>query len=337
MADRNHPPRPRSRRLSRGAAGVATLALASLLASSCQYTPLEGANCRLTPVNSAWRADVTQLDPHPSSSTWLTTGISSTTGIHADFGEGTWDGFPIGIPYNVVDSSTPRRTVTWDQFGSQSDQVQYPIPDNPKIEGDPAGDGDRHILMQDKDTCQIWELYAAHKEGSTWFAGSGVTWDPTSNAMRHAGWTSADAAGLGLLPGLVRWEELDSGVIRHAIRITMPNTRNQYVWPASHQAGVNNASYPPMGAWLRLKAEVDPNAYDPYIRPIIVALKTYGAIVADNGGPFFISGAPDERFDNDKLAKLSAIKRDKWEYVNTNTPGHVLQVAPNSYEASTAS
>jgi hypothetical protein len=271
-----------------------------------------------------------------SSNTWIST-LGSTRGVHPDFGT-VWDGAPNGIPYTVVDSSTPRGRIAFDYPDSDT-TVQYPLPADPNIEGGASGTGDRHILMVDKDACRLYELWDAHPSPSGWTAGSGATWDMTSNAMRTDGNTSADAAGLQILPGLVRWEELDAAqkndtAINHAIRITFPTLQIGYKWPASHEAASSTStSYPHLGDWLRLKSTVDPMAFDPYIRPIVRALQTYGAIIADNGSAFYISGAPDPRFDDSKLSLLSGVKGSMFEFIDIAHPTPI-KVANNSYQTS---
>ncbi len=331
------PREPARRRLLRSAPLIAAVATVSLVATSCsEFVGIPGVNCTLTPANSFWRANVTQAPTHTSSSTWINS-LGSTRGAKADFGSGLWEGGPIGIPYDVVAGSAPKRTITFD-YDEDSDHVGYPIPNPPTVEGGMASDGDRHVLMVDKDNCRLYETYSTYPDANnSWTsgitAGSGATWDMTSNAMRTATWTSADAAGLPILPGLVRYDEVASGKVLHAIRMTVPTTHRSYVWPASHQAGsTNSTSFPPMGAWLRVKANVDINRFDPYIRPIIVALKTYGAVIADNGSSFYFSGVPDERWDNDKLQLMNVLKGADFEFINASS----LQVAPNSYQATTA-
>lgn len=309
--------------------------LAVLLSSSCAiYQPLPGApRCPVTPSDAFWRARVANVPVHPSSSTWIAS-IGSTRSLKADFGSGLWNGGPIGIPYNIVPGDQPKVSVSF-EYAGESDPGGYPIPPNPHIEGGPNSTGDRHILMVDKDNCRLYELYAAYPNGDgTWRAGSGAIWDMRSNAMRPAGWTSADAAGLQILPGLVRYDEVEAGQVLHAIRITVPTTHRSYVWPASHHAGsTSSTAYPPMGAWLRLKSSVNPDNYDPYVRPIIIALKTYGAVIADNGSAFYLSGVPDDRWDNDKLRALAAIKGSDFEFIDASS----LRVQPGSYAATTAS
>jgi hypothetical protein len=222
-----------------------------------------------------------------------------------------------GIPYQVVTAATPRSTVTF-EYDDESDHVGYPIPSNPLIEGGGGTTGDRHILMVDKDACRLYELFAAEKVGSTWTAGSGATWDLTSNALRPDGWTSADAAGLPILPGLVRYDEVAAGVIRHALRFTTNQTRKAYIYPARHYASSSTStSLPPMGLRVRLKASYDISGLSPHARVIAQALKTYGMILADNGSPWYISGMSDPRIDDDVMHELDDITGRDLEVVDT--------------------
>jgi hypothetical protein len=300
-----------------------------VVVTACQVpVALPGApSCPVTPANSYWHAKVSQLPVNKSSATFLATEGAGSP-LHADFGSGTWDGGPIGIPYTTVSGTQAKVKITFDGSPGESDPGPYPVPANAPIEGGSAATGDRHVIVVDKDACQLYEMWNARpqKDGS-WKAGSGATWNLTSNAMRPATWTSADAAGLPILPGLVRYEEVAAGYVGHAIRMTVPVTRTSYIWPARHQAGSTaSSSAPPMGAWLRLKASVDPNAYPASVRPIIVALQTFGAIVADNGSAFYISGVPDSRWNNDDLHALGAITGNDFDVLNTSS----LPVDPNS-------
>lgn len=327
------PARDRRPVTAKAASATAVLSVLALFATGCAapFTPIPGvASCNITPANAFWRADVRSLPVHPLSATYINT-AGATAGLKADFGSGLWNGGRIGIPYDVVPGSQPKVTVTFD-YDEDSDHVGYPIPAAPSVEGG----GDHHILMVDKDNCRLYELFDARPGPNGWAsgveAGSGATWDMRSNAMRPDGFTSADAAGLQILPGLVRYEEVLAGRVQHAIRMTVPGTQDSYVWPASHRAATAGTSAMPMGTWLRLKASVNELNFDPAVRPIIVALKTYGGVIADNGAPFYMTGVPDERWDNDKLATLGAIKGSDFEVVNASS----LQVAADSYQATTA-
>jgi len=277
------------------------------------------------PADSFWHADVSGLATHPQSATWVAT-IGAGKGVHADFGSGLWDGGPIGIPWTSVGAFQPKVPVGFD-YADESDPGPYPLPADVPIEGGPDGDGDRHALVVDTAACRLYELYDAHRSGPGWHAGSGATWDLRSNALRPAGWTSADAAGLAILPGLVRYDEVASGRIDHAIRFTAPVTRRDYVWPARHQAGSTaNGAAPPMGAWFRLKSSIDPGRFTGAARVIVEAMQRHGVILADNGSSWYLSGAPDERWDNDNLHDLDVLRGSDFEAVDSG----VLQVSPDS-------
>jgi hypothetical protein len=312
--------------------GVGVVAL--LFAVSACEVPLPGApNCPITPNNSYWHANVSALPVSSHTADYIAT-EGGASPLHADFGSGTWDGGPIGIPYTTVPGTQAKVKVTF-SIADESDPGPYPIPANAPIEGGSASTGDRHVIVVDSGHCQLYEMWDSHlqRDGS-WKAGSGATWSLTSDSMRPAGWTSADAAGLPILPGLVRYEEAAAGHIDHAIRITVPITQESWIWPARHEAGSTTATTaPPMGTWLRLKSSVDPTAFPADVRPIFVALQTYGAIVADNGSAWYLSGVPDSRWNNDLLHGLGAIKGSDFEAVDTSA----IMVAPNSGEATTAS
>jgi hypothetical protein len=236
--------------------------------------------------------------------------IGLDRGLHMDFG--SYAGY--GIPYDVVTSTTPRSTVTFD-YADESDEVGYPIPTNPSIEGG----SDHHILMVDKDACRLYELFDARKVNGLWAAGSGATWDLRSNALRPAGWTSADAAGLPILPGLVRYDEVVAGGIQHALRFTASQTRRAYIYPARHFASSSTStSLPPMGLRVRLKASYNTAGLSPQARVIAEALKRYGMILADNGSPWYITGASDPSFNDDVLHELDVITGRDLEVVDTS-------------------
>ena len=235
--------------------------------------------------------------------------IGLDRGLHMDFG--SYAGY--GIPYQVVTSSTPRSTVTFD-YDEDSDHVPYPIPANPVIEGG----SDHHILLVDKDACRLYELFDARLVNGAWQAGSGATWDLRSNALRPAGFTSADAAGLPILPGLVRYDEVLAGRIAHALRFTTNVTRQAYIYPARHYASSQTSTaLPPMGLRVRLKATFDTSGLSPQARVIADALKHYGMILADNGSPWYVTGASDPRFDDDVMHELDAITGRDLEVVDT--------------------
>jgi hypothetical protein len=256
-----------------------------------------------------WNARVDHLPVRGDSATLLAS-IGATRTFHMDFG--SYAGY--GIPYQVVDGSTPRRPVAFD-YADESDPGPYPIPDVPLVEGG----SDRHLLAVDREGCRLYELFAV-RQGSdgAWRAGSGAQWDLGSNALRPAGWTSADAAGLPILPGLVRYDEVDAGAIHHALRFTAPQTRRAYVYPARHFASSStSASLPPMGLRVRLRAEADLAGLSPHARTIALALQRYGMILADNGSPWYVSGMSDPRFDDDVLHELDRFRGSDLEAVET--------------------
>jgi hypothetical protein len=286
------------------AATTLTLHLPLILKNSSGSTPSgpapQIAGCNVFPADNIWNTPINTVPVHPNSAAYINT-IGYNTSLHADFGSDIWAGFPIGIPYIDVPGTQTRVNVHF-TYDDESDAGPYPIPPNPPIEGDPNGSGDRHILIVDRDNCVLYELFAAHLENDGWYAGSGAIFNLNSHALRPDGWTSADAAGLPILPGLVRYDEVAAGVIRHAIRFTAPQTHDSYVWPARHEASdLIGSQYPPMGQRFRLKANFDISGFDEDMQVILQAMKTYGIILADNGSSWYISGAPDERWDNDLL------------------------------------
>jgi hypothetical protein len=244
--------------------------------------------------------------------------IGADEPLHPDFGSGLWDGGPIGIPYVEADSDTPRRTVEF-YYPDESDPGPYPIPPDPPIEGGAQSDGDRHILILELEACRLYELYDAHVADGASEAGSGVVFDLRSNDLRPSGWTSADAAGLPILPGLVRFDEVASGEIRHALRFTAPRTQRAFIWPARHFASDDaDPALPPMGQRFRLRADFDLSPFPPAVRTILRALQVYGMMLADNGSPWFLSGAPDERWDNDVLHALAQVHGRDFEAVDVS-------------------
>ena len=276
------------------------------------------AGCQVFPDDNIWNLPVDNL-PLDALSTTYVNAIGASTNVHADFGEGFYpqdSTSPIGIPYMVVPGSTAKVGVTF-EYDDESDAGPYPIPAEPLIEGGPDSDGDRHILLVDEDTCTLYELYAAYQDpdDDSWSAGSGAIWDLNSNALRPDTWTSADAAGLPILPGLVRYEEVAAGEINHALRFTAEPTQGSYIWPARHEASSSGLPYPPLGQRFRLKASFDIAGYSPPIQVILRAMKKYGIILADNGSDWFISGAPHEQWDNDMLHELDDVEGADFEAV----------------------
>jgi hypothetical protein len=242
--------------------------------------------------------------------------------LHPDFGSGNWDGGPIGIPFDVVSSATPKSKVRF-QYADESDKVRYPIPKNVHIEGGAKSTGDRHALLVDKSACRLYELYDLHHTARGWTAGSGATWSLGSDKLRPAGWTSADAAGLPIFPGLVRYDEVASGHIDHALRFTVSRSQRAYLHPATHWASSStDANLPPMGLRFRLKASFDVSGYTGESRVVLNALKKYGMIVADNGSNWFISGAVDTRWDDTDLNQLKTVPGNAFEVVDTGESLH---------------
>ncbi|MFI7586169.1 hypothetical protein ACIB24_03745 [Spongisporangium articulatum] len=302
-----------------------TLAAAALAAGTLTAAaPAEASSgCKL-PSSSIFRQDVSKL-PVRSTVGWQ---LSPNSAFHPDFGSGTWEGRPFGIPVTKVTSSTPGRTVTFD-YASESDRGTYPIPSNVRIEGGKNGDGDRHALLLNTSTCHLAELYYLRPNGSRWLAGSGAKWDVHSNAMRPKGWTSADAAGLPIEPLLVSYADVARGDVQHAIRITMPSTSRSYVWPASHQAGKSGVAGPPMGAYFRLKASVSTRGLGRQATVIAKAMKKYGVVLADNGSAWYLSGTQDGRWDNDDLGTLKRLHGSDFEAVDVSS----LKKSSTSYAA----
>lgn len=286
------------------------------------------AGCPTLPADNIWNARVDRLPVHPLSASYLAS-IGTSRGLHPDFGT-VWNGAPNGIPFTSVAGTQTRVPVSF-TYDDESDAGPYPIPSDAPIEGGPNGDGDRHVLVVDRDACVLYELFDAHPQADgSWSAGSGAVFDLNSNVLRPSGWTSADAAGLPILPGLVRYDEVSAGSIAHALRFTASVTQRAFVWPARHFASSNTStSVPPMGIRVRLKSSVDIAHFSPANQVILRALQTYGMILADNGSSLFISGAPDPRWDDDDLSNLRQIVGANLEVVDASS----LQVDPNSGQA----
>jgi hypothetical protein len=287
------------------------------------------------PPNNIWNTPVDTLPVDAHSDDYIAA-IAADTGLHPDFGSGLWDGGPIGIPFTLVSGDQTPADISF-YYPDESDHATYPIPDDAQIEGGADSDGDRHILLIEQDNCILYEIYDAYPQGSgSWEAGSGAVWDLNSNDLRPDEWTSADAAGLPILPGLVRYDEVQAGAITHALRFTASNIRSDYIWPARHRAecgehSEDDLSVPPYGQRFRLKALFDVSDYSPEVQVILNALKTYGLILADCGSDWYISGVPDERWNNDVLVEeLETVTGDNFEAVDVSS----LMVDPDSGEAS---
>jgi hypothetical protein len=284
-------------------------------AAGADTVPLPGApDCPIFPASNPWNQRVERL-PVAKNSAAVVAAVGADERMHADFGSGLWQGRPIGIPITVVPGSQALTRVTFD-YADESDRGPYPIPANVRIEGG----SDRHALIVDRDRCRLYELYALDRRGGRWHAGSGAIWSLRSNKLRPAGWTSADAAGLPILPGLARYDEVARGRIEHALRFTVKRSRRAYVYPARHFASdETDPSLPPMGLRFRLKSSYRIAGFPRQARIVLMALKRYGMIVADNGSSWYVSGAPDPRWSNDDLHALHRVPGSAFEVVDTSS------------------
>jgi len=304
--------------------GLALLAPSATVASYSPTHPLPGAPaCPVFPADNPWNQRVDQL-PVAKNSAAVIARIGLNDPVHPDFGSGLYNGSPIGIPYVVVSKHTRRVPVSF-QYASESDGHLYPLPKGVPIEGGPRSTGDRHVIVVDRDSCRDYELFAAypHLGGVRWSAGSGAIFNLRSDHLRPAGFTSADAAGLPILPGLALYNEVAHGAIDHALRFTAPCTANRFVYPARHEASTcSGSSLPAMGLRVRLKRGVKISGLPYQARVVAQALKRYGMILADNGSPWFISGAPDRHWNNDALHLLDRLSGRDFQVVNTSSLPH---------------
>jgi hypothetical protein len=300
----------------RTAATVASALLALVCAGgAAQALRLPSApRCPVFPRSNPWNQRVDRL-PVAKSSAAIIASIGSATGLHADFGSGLWEGSPIGIPFDVVTRRTPRSHVSF-EYSDESDHVGYPITRHVHIEGG----SDHHALLLDRSACRLYELGGLERRNGRWHAWAGATWSLSSNRVRPGGWTSADAAGLPIFPGLARYDEVRRGVIDHALRFTVERTRRAYVYPARHYASaLTDPSLPPMGLRVRLKASFDVRPFPRQARIVLLALKRYGMLVADNGSDWYVSGAPNRGWSNDQLHTLGRVRGSNFEVVDTST------------------
>ena len=303
---------------SAAGAAVTTIDRPATVGETADRIPAKGpivGGCSVFPADNPWNQDISQAQVVPNSGTIIAT-IQGNGGtrLHPDFGENP--GY--GIPFVVVPGDQALVPITYTAYGDESDPGPFPIPADAPVEGGNASTGDRHVLVVRADTCDLFELYRAFRSTNGWRADSGARFDLRSNALRPLGWTSADAAGLPILPGLVRYEEVAAGEIKHAIRVTFSETRRGYVLPATHFASDNDsANLPPMGARLRLKASFDTSQLTGQARVIAVAMQRYGLIVADNGSNWFFQGAPNPGWNDDDLGQLKAISGSNFEVVDT--------------------
>jgi hypothetical protein len=275
--------------------------------------------CPVFPATSPWNQRVDKLQAAPNSAR-VVAAIGAGDTMHADFGSGLWEGRPIGIPITVVRGTQAKKRIAF-EYADESDKGPYPIPANVAIEGGRGADGDRHALIVDRDRCKLYELFALYPtSGGGWRAGSGAIFDLRSNKLRPAGWTSADAAGLPILPGLARWEDVAKGRFDHALRFTVEDTRRAYVWPARHFASdKTDPDLPPMGARFRLKKSYPIAGFPRQARIVLQALKEYGMILADNGSNWYVSGAPHPRWSNAELHTLHRVPGSAFELVDASS------------------
>ncbi len=286
--------------------------------------PFEKIPCPVFPADNVWNTPIDKMPLDPNSKLYVST-IGADQPLHNDFLGQLYRGASIGIPYMIVPGDQAKIKVEF-QYKSESDPGPYPIPESAMIE---AG-SDAHVLLVDRDSCKLYELFGARKKGDKWTAGSGAIFNLKSNELRRNDWTSADAAGLPILPGLVRYDEVAAGEIAHAIRFTAPTTRDEFVWPGRHQASNHSQErYPPMGQRFRLKASFEISGFSREAKVILRAFKKYGIILADNGSPWYITGTPDSRWNDDHIAEIKKLHGSDFEAVDESS----LMVSKNSGQA----
>ena len=331
-------PRARSdrRRLVAPALALACVLAAALLiafapaARAATYGDGAAIPFLLLQADNPWNTPVDALPLDPNSADFIAH-MDPGTGLHPDFGT-VWNGAPIGIPYTVVPGTQPKVPISF-SYADESDPGPYPIPPSAPIEGGAGADGDRHVLVLDADNQRLYEVYDAHPQADgSWKAGSGAVFDLASNALRPDGWTSADAAGLPILPGLARHDEIvGEGVLDHALRFTVAHTQRAYVYPATHFASSStDPDLPPMGLRVRLRADFDVGGFPPVVQTILRGLKKYGMMVADNGSDWYVGGAPDARWDDDALRAVREVTGADFEVVDSRAllPGAFYVTIP---------
>jgi hypothetical protein len=299
--------------------GTTTTTLPSTTTTTAPVQQPLGVNAAITfhlfPADNPWNTDISAYPVHPLSSQYVQS-IGGSGHLHPDFGT-VWNGAPNGIPYIVVPGDQPKAPISF-YYADESDPGPYPIPPDAPIQGGVEAGGDRHVLILDADNRLLYEIFDAHQTGGHWEAGSGAIFDLNSNALRPDYWTSADAAGLPILPGLVRYDEVASGEITHALRFTVEQTQRAFIHPATHFASDStNPNLAPMGLRLRLKASYDISRFPGEVQVILRALKKYGMIVADNGTSWYVNGAPDPRWNDDRLHTLQQVPAGAFEAVYT--------------------
>ena len=304
---------------------VTVSAVAGPASPTVAQRPVTGTSCSAFPSDNWWRADVSGLPVHARSRQWLSH-MSTDRDLHPDFGPSYGEGPDYGIPVTVVKPSHPRVRVRFD-YAAESDRVRYPLGRDTRVEGGRGSDGDKHTVVVDRGSCRLYETWDTRKQGKRWVAGSGAVWSLGSNDLRPEGWTSADAAGLPILPGLLRWAEVKAGRADHAIRFTTDVTSRHHLWPARHDAGSRSSlAYPPMGARFRLKPGFSTSGLSAYTLAVVEAMKTYGLVLADNGSPWYFQGEQDAHWPERLIEELKGIPASAFVAVDTSS----LRVSPNS-------
>ena len=278
------------------------------------------AGCPMFPADNPWNTDISGADVHPRSDAFIAS-MGAGTGLHPDFGAPSM-GAPNGIPYVVVGAGQPRVPMSF-LYADESDPGPYPVPADAPIEGGSAGDGDRHVLVLETGSCTLYELFDAYPDAGGWMAGSGAIWHLDMNEVRPEGWTSADAAGLAILPGLVRYDEaVEAGEILHALRVTVSGAQRAFIRPASHSdgRGGTDPNAPPMGLRLRLHADFDVSSFAPEVQVMLRAMKRFGLMVADTGSDGYVTGVPDDRWNDDALHALGNVHMSDFDAVYTGDP-----------------
>ncbi len=311
---------PRLRLLLAGALLLALLPMLSALPqASLAASPVTPriAACPVFPANNWWHRDISKMPVHARSAQWLSQ-MSTSRHLHPDFGPSYGDRPAYGIPITIVEAGHQKVPVTFDYSG-ESDRVRYPFGSDTRIEGGRSSSGDRHAIVVDSKTCRLYETWNTRIRNGHWVAGSGATWSLKSNALRPNTWTSADAAGLPILPGLLRWSEVKVGRVNHAIRFTTDVTSSHHVWPAKHDAGSQSSlAYPPMGARFRLRASYPLAGYGTLARRVIMAMKRYGLVLADNGSPWFFQGEQSGGWPPAMVEQLKRIPASAFQAVDTS-------------------
>jgi hypothetical protein len=290
---------------------------AGVTGSTADARPVAGTSCPTFPADNWWHANVRHLPVNTHNRAWLShmhTGVD----LHPDFGPSYGDGPDYGIPITVVGGAHAKVRVRF-RYASESDKLRYPLGADTRIEGGRHSDGDRHAIVVDRSTCRLYETFGTRTKDGHWYAGSGSTWLLGSNALRPNGWTSADAAGLPILPGLLRWNEVKNGDVDHAIRFTTDVTSRHHLWPARHDAGSRKSiNYPPMGARFRLRASYHPKGFGKPAMAVVRAMKHYGLVLADNGSPWFFQGEQNKRWPSRMIEQLKRIPAGKFVAVDTS-------------------